>query len=90
MGYFARQIDFYFIIYISWLSHKRGIKMKLEIFAQANGNEMNLTDLEKSVKEQIKAAGLKLTKVDNAKAYVNLDDGKTYVVVETEGKEVAL
>lgn len=64
--------------------------MKLEIIAQANGNEMNLTDLEKTVKEQIKAAGLKVTKVDSAKAYVNLDEGKTYLVVETEGKEVAL
>lgn len=64
--------------------------MKLEIFAQANGNEMNLTDLEKSVKEQIKAAGIKVTKVEAAKAYVNLDEGKTYVVVTTEGKEVEL
>ena len=42
--------------------------MKLEIIAQANGKEMNLTSLEKDVKEQIKAAGLKLTKVDNATA----------------------
>lgn len=34
--------------------------MKLEIIAQANGQEMNLTNLDKEVKEQIKAAGLKL------------------------------
>ena len=59
--------------------------MKLEIIAQANGQEMNLTNLDKEVKEQIKAAGLKLTKVDNATAYVNINEGKTYVVVETEG-----
>ena len=30
--------------------------MKLEIIAQANGQEMNLTNLDKEVKEQIKAA----------------------------------
>lgn len=67
------------------------IAMKLEIIAQAGGKEMNLTDLEKTVKEQIKAAGLKITKVENATAYVNIDEGKTYVVVETEGevKELA-
>ena len=64
--------------------------MKLEIIAQANGQEMNLTNLDKEVKEQIKAAGLKLTKVDNAAAYVNINEGKTYVVVETEGKTVTL
>ena len=64
--------------------------MKLEIIAQANGQEMNLTNLDKEVKEQIKAAGLKLTKVDNANAYVNINEGKTYVVVQTEGKTVTL
>ena len=64
--------------------------MKLEIIAQANGQEMNLTNLDKEVKEQIKAAGLKLTKVDNATASVNINEGKTYVVVETEGKTVTL
>lgn len=64
--------------------------MKIEIIAQANGKEMNLTNLEKDVKEQIKAAGLKLTKVDNATAYVNIEEGKTYVVVTTEGKEISL
>ena len=64
--------------------------MKLEIIAQANGQEMNLTNLDKEVKEQIKVAGLKLTKVDNATAYVNINEGKTYVVVQTEGKTVTL
>ena len=64
--------------------------MKLEIIAQANGQEMNLTNLDKEVKEQIKAAGLKLTKVDNATAYVNINEVKTYVVVQTEGKTVTL
>ncbi|MDO4499826.1 MAG: DUF6465 family protein [Erysipelotrichaceae bacterium] len=64
--------------------------MKLEIIAQAAGKEMNLTNLEKEVKEQIKAAGLKITKVDSATAYVNLDEGKTYVVVNTEGEVKSL
>ena len=64
--------------------------MKLEIIAQANGQEMNLTNLEKEVKEKIKAAGLKLTKFDNDTEYVNINEGKTYVVVQTEGKTVTL
>lgn len=64
--------------------------MKLELIAQANGNEMNLTNIEKEVKDRIKEAGLKLTKVESAKAYVNLDENKTYVVVTSEGNEIAL
>lgn len=64
--------------------------MKLELIAQANGNEMNLTNIEKEVKDRIKEAGLKLTKVESCKAYVNLDENKTYVVVTSEGNEIAL
>ena len=64
--------------------------MNLKTIIQIPEKEMDITDLEKEVKEKIKNAGIKLTKVDAATAYVNVFEGKTYVVVETEGKIVEL
>ena len=64
--------------------------MKLDVIVQANGKEMNISNLEQEVKDRVKDAGIKLNKIDNAKAYVNLNEGRTYVVIETEGKEIQL
>lgn len=64
--------------------------MKLNVIVQANGKEMDISGIEQEVKDRVKDAGIKLNKVDDAKAYVNLNEGKTYVVIETEGKEIQL
>ena len=64
--------------------------MKLDVIVQANGKEMDISSIEQEVKDRVKDAKIKLNKVDNAKAYVNLNEGKTYIVIETEGKEIQL
>lgn len=64
--------------------------MKLNVIVQANGKDMDISCLEQEVKDRVKDAHIKLNKVDSAKAYVNLNEGKTYIVIETEGKEIQL
>ena len=64
--------------------------MKLETIVQAGGKEMNITKLEDEVSERVKAAGVKMTAATKVKAYVNVDEGKTYIVVKSGKKEIAL
>ena len=64
--------------------------MKLETIVQADGKEMNISDLDKVVKARIKEANIKLSQVEEAKAYVNVNEAKVYVVLSVEGKEICL
>lgn len=65
--------------------------MKLEVHVQANGKDMDITNLEKEVKDKIKDANIKLNTIDVTKAYVNLNEGKVYVVLNTnDGNEIQL
>lgn len=65
--------------------------MKLEVHVQANGKDMDITNLEKEVKDKIKDANIKLNTIDVTKTYVNLNEGKVYVVLNTnDGNEIQL
>lgn len=64
--------------------------MKIETFVQANGQEMDLTDLDKELKDKIKENGILLKNVDFAKVYVNMNDMQKYIVLMIDGKEVRI
>ena len=58
--------------------------MKIETIVQTNGNEINVTDVEKQVKEAIKAAGLKVKEVKKATVYLKPNENEVYYSVENE------
>ena len=58
--------------------------MKIETIVQTNGNEINVTDVEKQVKEAIKAAGLKVKEVKKTTVYLKPNENEVYYSVENE------
>ena len=58
--------------------------MKIETIVQTNGNEINVADVEKQVKEAIKAAGLKVKEVKKTTVYLKPNENEVYYSVENE------
>ena len=58
--------------------------MKIETIVQTNGNEINVADVEKQVKEAIKAAGLKVKEVKKTTIYLKPNENEVYYSVENE------
>ncbi len=63
--------------------------MKTTITVQANGNDTIIAELEKAVKEEIKAAGIKVNTITNLNLYFKPIESECYYVAELKGgKEV--
>ena len=60
------------------------VPMKIETIVQTNGNEVNVADVEKQVKEAIKAAGLKVKEVKKTTVYLKPNENEVYYSVENE------
>ena len=58
--------------------------MKIETIVQTNGNEINVANVEKQVKEAIKAAGLKVKEVKKTTVYLKPNENEVYYSVENE------
>lgn len=56
--------------------------MKIETIVQANGTEISVAEVEKQVKEAIKAAGLKVKEVKKTTVYLKPNEHEVYYSVE--------
>lgn len=55
--------------------------MKLATVVQANGNELNVTDIEKQVKEEVKLAGYKVKDINTINIYLKPVENEVYYTV---------
>lgn len=62
------------------------MKLKLEI--QFNNKNVDTTDIEKFVKEDVKSKGVKMTTIDTLEVYYKPDDNSVYYVGTTKTGEV--
>lgn len=63
--------------------------MKTFIQVQTNGNELNIADVEKAVREDLKAQGIKTTLITTLNLYVKPLENETYFVAHLkDGREI--
>ena len=66
------------------------IEMKARTIVQFQGNDIIAEDIVKNVKEDMKAAGVKVTHIETLDMYLNVEEAKVYYVAtlkdETEIK----
>ena len=55
--------------------------MKVLTVVQANGNELNVADIEKQVKEEVKLAGYKVKDIKSLNIYVKPVENEVYYTV---------
>ena len=55
--------------------------MKVLTLVQANGNELNVADIEKQVKEEVKLAGYKVKDIKSLNIYVKPVENEIYYTV---------
>ena len=55
--------------------------MKVLTLVQANGNELNVADIEKQVKEEVKLAGYKVKDIKSLNIYVKPVENEVYYTV---------
>lgn len=55
--------------------------MKVLTLVQANGNELNVADIEKQVKEEVKLAGYKVKDINSLNIYVKPVENEVYYTV---------
>ena len=62
--------------------------MKLKLQVQFNNKNVETTNIEKLVKEDVKAQGVKMTTVDTLEVYYKPEDSSVYFVATTKTGEV--
>ena len=62
--------------------------MKLKLQVQFNNKNVETTNIEKRVKEDVKAQGVKMTTVDTLEVYYKPEDSSVYYVATTKTGEV--
>lgn len=62
--------------------------MKLKLQVQFNNKNVETTDIEKFVKEDVKSKGVKMTTIDTLEVYYKPEDGSVYYVATTKTGEV--
>ena len=62
--------------------------MKLKLQVQFNNKNVETTNIEKLVKEDVKAQGVKMTTVDTSEVYYKPEDSSVYYVATTKTGEV--
>ena len=62
--------------------------MKLKLQVQFNNKNVETTNIEKLVKEDVKAQGVKMTTVDTLEVYYKPEDSSVYYVATTKNGEV--
>jgi hypothetical protein len=62
------------------------VKLKLQV--QFNNKNVETTNIEKLVKEDVKAQGVKMTTVDTLEVYYKPEDSSVYYVATTKTGEV--
>ena len=62
--------------------------MKLKLQVQFNNKNDETTNIEKLVKEDVKAQGVKMTTVDTLEVYYKPEDSSVYYVATTKTGEV--
>ena len=62
--------------------------MKLKLQVQFNNKNVETTNIEKLVKEDVKAQGVKMTTVDTLEVYYKPEDSSVYYVATTKTGEV--
>lgn len=62
--------------------------MKLKLQVQFNNKNVETTNIEKLVKEDVKAQGVKMATVDTLEVYYKPEDSSVYYVATTKTGEV--
>ena len=62
--------------------------MKLKLQVQFNNKNVETTNIEKLVKEDVKSKGVKMTTVDTLEVYYKPEDNSVYYVATTKTGEV--
>lgn len=62
--------------------------MKLKLQVQFNNKNVETTDIEKTVKEDVKSKGVKLNTIDTLEVYYKPEDSSVYYVATTKTGEV--
>lgn len=62
--------------------------MKLKLQVQFNNKNVDTTDIEKLVKEDVKSKGVKMTTVDTLEVFYKPEDTSVYYVATTKTGEV--
>ncbi|MFR7591655.1 MAG: DUF6465 family protein [Longibaculum sp.] len=62
--------------------------MKLKLQVQFNNKNVEAANIEKLVKEDVKAKGVKMTTVDTLEVYYKPEDNSVYYVATTKTGEV--
>lgn len=62
--------------------------MKLKLQVQFNNKNVETTDIEKLVKEDVKAKGVKMTTIDTLEVFYKPEDTSVYYVATTKTGEV--
>ena len=62
--------------------------MKLKLQVQFNNKNVEATDIEKLVKEDVKSKGVKMTTIDTLEVYYKPEDNSVYYVATTKTGEV--
>ena len=62
--------------------------MKLKLQVQFNNKNVETTNIEKLVKEDVKAQGVKMTTVDTLEVYYKPENSSVYYVATTKTGEV--
>ena len=68
---------------------KRGIEIELKLIfeVQCRGKNVNTTEIEKMVKEDVKAKGVKISSIDTLNMYYTPETSSVYYVVTTKDGE---
>lgn len=62
--------------------------MKLKLQVQFNNKNVETTDVEKAVKEDVKSQGVKINTIDTLEVYYKPEDSSIYYVATTKTGEV--
>ena len=62
--------------------------MKLKLQVQFNNKNVETTDVEKAVKEDVKSQGVKMNTIDTLEVYYKPEDSSIYYVATTKTGEV--
>lgn len=62
--------------------------MKLKLQVQFNNKNVEATDIEKLVKEDVKSKGVKMTTIDTLEVYYKPEDRSIYYVATTKTGDV--
>lgn len=62
--------------------------MKLKLQVQFNNKNVDTTDIEKLVKEDVKSKGVKMTTIDTLEVFYKPEDTSVYYVATTKTGEV--